>query len=263
MKKYKALTVILIFSGLLLLIVEGCSTLTSAVMGGTKRAISERIEQAVYKKLAPKDQLPPPKTANWNQFMILQAQIVFSYSFSAGGLWIGKTDYKPGEWTRFEWKAEDESPVTLERAFLKKLDSEKEWWRVSWSDEEDTWIYEALLSKEEGSLLRLRARDADGNEGEVPVTGEIVYIPPAEVTEESIKGATVGHENLKTPVGTFSTDHIVYMTATNEGKIEWWITDEVPGGVVKYLFTDDEGKEIWTCVLKEKGTNATTILGAF
>ncbi len=269
MKIIKNIMVLLLIGFVPILIVSGCASLTDVVMGGAaagvERAVSERAEQAVYKRLAPKEQLPPPASPGWGQFMANQAQIVFAYSFSAGGFWLGQVGYKPGEYTKFEWHPEGDSPVTIERAFLKKLDDGKEWWRVSWAEEEDTWIYEALFSPgEDGKLLRLRARDADGNEGEVPVTeGHAIYVPPAELTEESIEGATVEHEKIKTPAGTFEADHVVYLSVTGEGDVEWWITDEVPGGVVKYLISSKEEGVIWSSILKEMGKNATTILGSF
>jgi len=43
-----------------------------------------------------------PASPEWGRFMATQAQIIFSYSFAAGGLWIGETGYKPGEYTKFE-----------------------------------------------------------------------------------------------------------------------------------------------------------------
>ena len=255
-------TVILLFSCV------GCSIvanrLVDGAVSGLGRAASEHAEQAVYRKLAPKEKLPPPSTPGWGQFMSLQAQIVFSYSFSAGGLWLGQTGYEPGEWTKFEIvQADDDTPVILERAFLKKEDNANEWWRVSWSEEDESWIYEALLSPSDGRLLRLRAKDAKGNEGEIPVTGQTIYIPPAEVTEESIEGATVGKENVTVPAGTFNTDHVVYLATTGEGKVEWWITNTVPGGVVKYLLSGKDEGVVWTSNLKAKGEGATTVLGSF
>lgn len=265
MKIYAVLSAVM---SIILIICFGCSTVKDSVMkgasSGISRAVSERAEEAVYKRIASKSSLPAARTPGWNQFMIGQAQVIFAYSFSAGGLWIGPAGYKPGEWTKFEFKAQDDPSVVLEKAFLKRTDDGKEWWRVSWTTEEGTWVYETLIATEEGQLLRLRARDVDGNEGEIPVTGgEVMYMDPIEVTQESIQGATVGKENITTPAGTFSADHVVYMAVTGEGEIEWWITDSVPGGVIKYQLKTKEEGVVWSSTLKEKGTNATTILKSF
>jgi len=269
MKKYERFLAIASIS---LLTVAGCSSVqdslisgaTSGLSRGVGRAVGERAEQSAYTRLAPKTQLPQPKTPGWNQFMALHAQVIFAYSFSAGGFWLGSTDYQPGEWTKFEFKSKDESAVVIERAFLKKIEDGKEWWRVSWAGEGETWIYEALMTTE-GQLLRLRAKDANGNEGEIPVTegSAMIYTPPTELTKESIQGATVGKENVNTPAGVFSADHVKYMAMGSEGEVEFWLTSQVPGGAVKYQINDKKEGVVWTCTLKEKGNNAQTVLKSF
>lgn len=241
----------------------GCSKIKRVA----QTVVERKVEAALFKRVAPRGETPAPSSAGWGQFMVLQAQIVFSYSFSAGGFWLGQTGYKPGELTKFELKAKDEEPILLEKAFLRKLDDGKEWWRVSWSGTDANFVYEALFSAgEDRQLLRLRARDANGNVGEVPVTsGQRVYNEPIELTKESIEGAiTERGVRLDTPAGTFTANHVVYLAAAGaEGQVEWWLTDEVPGGVAKYLLREKTEGVVWTCTLKEKGSNATTILGSY
>ena len=77
-------------------------------------------------------------------------------------------------------------------------------------------------------MLRMRARDPDGNEGEVPVTGQGVYLPPTELTAESLQGATVGKERASVPAERFDADHVVFMAAIGE-QAESWLAPEVPG----------------------------------
>ncbi|MFW6139565.1 MAG: hypothetical protein ACOC7U_10405, partial [Spirochaetota bacterium] len=83
---------------ILALFAVSCSSITDAVIGGAAsgvgRSASERTEQAVYKKTAPKEQLPPSSSPQWNQYMANQAQVVFSYTFSPGGYWLGQKDYQ-------------------------------------------------------------------------------------------------------------------------------------------------------------------------
>jgi hypothetical protein len=253
---------------MLLLLMSACSTVTDAVMGGTERAVGraveERVAQAVYARIAPAGDLPPYGGAQWNIFMVSQAQIIFAYSFSAGGYWVGQNEFEPGDYTVFEWTdQESESPVELEKALLKITDDGQQWWRVSWKDEEESWVYEGLLDPEEERMVRLRAKDPEGNVDEVPVTeDQSVYMAPAEPTSESIQGATVGEERITTPAGTFDTEHVVYSSQTEEGRVHWWITDEVPGGVVKYQATE-ESEELWTSTLIRTGSDATTELDSF
>ncbi len=259
-----AISVMLLLAGM---IFSGCATVTDSLVGGAveglSRAVSERAANAVYSRLAPKEKLPPPATPGWNQFMAIQAQIVFTYSFSPGGLWVSTTGYEPGEYTKFTMEQSDEEPVVIERALLKRTDDGNEWWRVSWSEGEESWVYEGLVNPSDGRLLRLRAKDAEGNEGEVPVSDQTIYSEPSEISEESIEGATVGQESISTPAGTYNTDHVEYMSTTGEGTLDWWITEQVPGGVVKYQLTDAKEGVVWTSTITATGSDATSVLGSF
>ena len=154
-----------------------------------------------------------------------------------------------------------DDPIVMERAYLKEQDVGKQWWRVSWEDSEGSWIWEALIDPDSSEMVRMRARDADGNEGEVPVSGQAVYMAPMELTEESVQGATVGKEKVTVPAGTFQTDHVVYMTG--DGQAEFWLAPQIPGGVVKYLISQKGQGTIWSSDLVDYGKNADTVLNSF
>jgi hypothetical protein len=274
MNKQKSIGWILASILALAVLLSGCSMLGDAVMGGitsgVRKGVSKGVEQEVEKEVAqeaePAQAKRPSTGPQWNQLMIMQSQMAFSYAFSAGGLWAGQKGYKPGEYTKFQWTMEGEDSITMERAYLKELDDGKQWWRVSWEDSEGLWIWEVLIDADEsgtGQMLRMRARDTDGNEGEVPVSGQSVYMPPAELTEESVQGATVGKEKVTVPAGTFQTDHVVFMAATGEGQAEFWLAPQVPGGVVKYLISQKGEGTVWNSDLVEYGKKATTILNSY
>jgi hypothetical protein len=53
------------------------------------------------------------------------------------------------------------------------------------------------------------------------------------------------------------------MAASGEGNMDWWITRQVPGGVVKYQMNDRSEGVVWTSTLIEKGTNAGTQLSSY
>jgi len=256
---------IYVLISIIIIITSGCigvsDPISRGISRGIGRAIGEHAENEAYKRTAPKEKLPPPRSANWGTFMTMQAQVVFTYAFSAGGLWLGQVDYKPGEWTKFTIVTGENESIELERAFLKVDDKGNNWWRMSWVDGEETWIYETLISPQ-GTLLRLRAKDADGNEGEIPVTGQQIYIPPQEVTDESIEGATTGNESLSTPAGVFNCAHVKFLAVYGQGQVEWWLTDEVPGGVAQYQIVDN-GDLLWKSTVMAKGKNADTVLGSY
>jgi hypothetical protein len=268
MKRHAIASSILLISLAVAIAVSGCM-LGDAVMGGissgVSKGVSKGVEQKVEQEVAPQTQpsraKAPPMGPQWNQFMVMQAQMAFAYAFSAGGLWAGQQGYKPGEYTKFKWTMEAEEPIVMGRAYLKELDDGKQWWRVSWEDSEGSWIWEALIDPETSQMVRMRARDADGNEGEVPVSGQAVYMAPQELTEESVQGATVGKEKVTVPAGTFQSDHVVFMTG--EGQAEFWLAPQIPGGVVKYLISQKGEGTVWSSDLVEYGKNANTVLNSY
>jgi hypothetical protein len=272
MRKIKTLSRSIGIALVLVVLLSGCSMLEDAVMGGVSKGASKGVEQEVEKEAAtetgPAQSKAPAMGPQWNQLMITQAQMAFSYAFSAGGLWAGQMDYKPGEFTKFEWTMEGDDPIVIERAYLKELDDGKQWWRVAWEDSEGRWIWEALIDPQaagtgSSEMLRMRARDTDGNEGEVPVTGQTVFMPVAELTKESVQGATVGKEKVDVPAGRFQADHVVYMAATGEGQAEFWLAPQIPGGVVKYQISQKGEGTLWNSDLVEYGKKATTILNSY
>jgi hypothetical protein len=152
----------------------------------------------------------------------------------------------------------------VEKAFLKRTEDGNEWWRMRWSvDDEKTWIYESLIDRERGQLLRLRGQDQEGNVKEIPVEkGTRVYRAPREMTAESIEGATVGTTTVRTRAGSFEADEVHYGAMGAQGDVVFWLNDGIPGGVVKYQISNNQGAQ-WTSTLVDYGSNATTQLESY
>jgi len=123
------------------------------------------------------------------------------------------------------------------------------------------WIYEALLDPEQEEVVRMRARDPDGEVGEVPVTEQTVYRPPRRLTEESLEGATVGTEQIETPAGAFTVRRVEYSGAATGSDVTWFLSDEVPGHVVRYWAVRSGNR--YTSSLLDSGTDATTQLNSY
>ena len=104
----------------------------------------------------------------------------------------------------------------------------------------------ALTFHPKRTPLRLR-RQFPGDEEpvEVPVEEDSYYAPPRRLGEESVEGAKVGTVEVTVPAGTFTAKHIRFGDAAG-GTWEWWLCDEVPGGVVRYASrsqtSSDEGE---------------------
>jgi len=209
--------------------------------------------------------------------MQLYVSSVFSSVFYAGGYSFEyKNAYKPGEWSNWKATGMDEGDE-FQKAFLMKMDDGKEWWQIITNSVRDgkkeEVVLEAMFSAPDESgmrkLLRLRSLfPGDKEPAEVPVQENTAawYHEPIKITEESLKAATKGTESIKTPAGTFSADHIVYRDAYGVG--EWWVTDKVPGGLVKYQVTNsqaeaDKEENKYTVELLGYGDGAKTRLNSF
>lgn len=208
--------------------------------------------------------------------MQMYVSSIFSSVFYAGGYSFEyKNVYKPGEWSKWKATGMDEGDE-FQKAFLKKMDDGKEWWQITTTStregNKEEVVLEALFSAPDEAgmrkLIRLRSLfPGDKEPAEVPVQENTAawYHEPVKITEESLKAATKGTESIKTPAGSFSADHVVYRDAYGIG--EWWVTDKVPGGLVKYQVTNsqaqNEEQEKYIVELAGFGDGAKTRLNSF
>ena len=165
---------------------------------------------------------------------------LFTTLYYFGGYTFATKAYAPGQYT--EWELTNDSKTTIfERAFLEKEANGREWWKVSEAhqDGSDGMAFEALLTpvRRDGTqqIVRMRAMmPGQKSFNEVPLSQESSWRlrPAMRVSSESMEGATLGWEPVKTPAGLFKARHVRY--GLGETHLDWWLCDEVPGGVVKY-----------------------------
>ena len=55
-----------------------------------------------------------------------------------------------------------------------------------------------------------------------------------ELTNESYEGLKVGTASVRVPAGMFTTEHLRGSHPRYGGTVHWYLTDKVPGGLVKY-----------------------------
>ena len=208
--------------------------------------------------------------------MQLYVSSVFNAFFYSGGYYFDYHDYEPGEWSRWKTTGMDEGDE-FEKAFLKEEDDGKEWWQVVVSSvregETEVVTLEALFSAPDEAglrmLLRLRSLfPGDEEPAEIPVQEDTAawYHDPVKLTQESLEAATKGFENITTPAGDFNARHVVYRDV--RGIAEWWLSDKVPGGLVKYMVTEsgveeEEEKGQYTAEIVAFGSDAKTQLQSF
>ena len=217
----------------------------------------------------------------WNtDYAWLWISQLFTVQYLSGATMFEK-DYKPGEWTRWSITTADnegETQVT-ERAFLGKTSDGGEWWRMKTITNyledgkvasADTVALEALFKPEDQQgyfqkLVRMRGKlpgNPDAQEMLVPeqwttwnMRGPFQQKP----TPESIEGATVGVEDVKTPAGSFKAKHVRF--GQGGGTIDWWLDDTAVGGWVKFAALDNEKKPMYTMEMIGKGVGAKSELG--
>lgn len=259
------------------LFLTGCGAALSGALdaagaragAGIGNAIGASVGDQAGKAIAA--QMPAVWTPDMTGFYV---NYLFTMAFHSGSYTFEGTDYEPGEWTR--WRMLDSEaegkPDELERAFLHRRDDGKEWWRVKYISEtdegRDSITVEALFDPQTGEFVRMRGK-MPGEEvaKEMPVEeGTYGYVEPRRLTRESLEGAVVGTETVRVPAGSYSTEHVRYGGMSTE-TYDWWLTDDVPGGMAKYSrhFEDRESEGVdpynWTVELVASGKNAKSELG--
>lgn len=208
----------------------GCSAASSAVdsaAGAAGAEVGEAAGEAIVRTYSP-------------QFRTWYASYVTSLAFASGGYSLAPAtaDYEPGEYTVYRMERTDGETIGQMRKALLFVDDEgNEAWKVKFADAaaRDTTVLEFLFSPDRSELLRLRARYPDEEAGqEVPVQENTYYRQPQRLTEESVEGATVGTETVAVPAGSFEARHVQYGAPGAQGDQNWWLSEEVPGGIVRY-----------------------------
>jgi len=191
-----------------------------------------------------------------------------------------ESNYKPGEWTKWSVTTEENSEETqqTERAFIGKNTDGAEWWRfktiTNYKDGDkaaaDTVTLEALFKPQPNNenlqqLVRMRGKfpgNAEAQELMVPeqwatwnLSGGFGMKP----TKESVDGATIGVEDVKTPAGTFKAKHVRF--GQGGGTLDWWLDETAAGGWVKFSATDNDKKPRYTMEMIAKGVGAKSELG--
>jgi hypothetical protein len=196
-------------------------------------SIGEKVGSAIVRHYTP-------------QFASLYAEVILGYAFHSGMYWIDTVEYNEGEWTKWRSISEgEENYSTMEKAYLKQTDEKKEWWKVKFYDasSDDTVVLEGLFAPNRSQLLRLRGKFPDQEAGEIPVREGIIYNQPTQLTEDSLEGATVGTEEITVPAGTFSVKHLQYKDAVTGSTTDWYLSEKVPGGMVKYSVTSKDSSQ--------------------
>lgn len=252
----------------------GCTSVVNTAVDSTVNRAAERTGEVVGERIGEAAgamivaRFPDTWTTQWTN---LYTGYLFNIAFGAGNYSVTEDAYAPGEYTRWQMLENDEpTGAYIRRAFLARTDEGNEWWHVTYENAEtdEAIILEGLFSPNQEELLRLRGQFPGEEAKEMPVEeGTYGYTQPRTLSPESIEGATVGTETISVPAGSFEAQHVRY--GTPGATLEWWMDDDVPGALVKYLRRADSGSDdaerstpaSWVVELESYGDDAESELG--
>lgn len=238
----------------------GCATLIDSAADAAARRTGQSIGEAAGARIGAAAVGTMPGTFS-PEMTTQYVGHLFHLGFQSGTYTYEERAYEPGEWTR--WIIDGDSDLQMERAFLGRTPDSEEWWRVKYTDRSGDGgeiILEGLFSAGRDELIRLRALMPDDEEPqELPVQEGTHYDAPRRLTAASVEGATVGVESIRVPAGTFNARHVRY--GAGAGTQEWWFTDQVPGGMIRYTIREPDGDEGAIVELSDHGGGATSELG--
>jgi hypothetical protein len=178
------------------------------------------------------------------QAYLAQFYSLYWYSFYIGGFYFDDSSYREGQGTR--WKIttnDDPDALIIDKSLLKDNTDGSRWWKIIYNSGKDQFLYEFLVDKDY-NLLKLRFIDDDGAVQEYSPEPEdleaYTTTEMREISEADYSRWNTGQVTVRTQAGSFKTDHLVYTEAEAQHSFEWWISEDVPGGLVKYLWKSPE-----------------------
>jgi len=175
------------------------------------------------------------------QIYLSQFYSIYWYSFYAGGFYFDDSNYKEGQGT--EWKlssSDDNDELIISKALLIVNDDASRWWKIKYAGGSDEIVYEFLIDGDY-NILKLRFVDADSGEvREYNATPEELEsystADMREISGSDYKDWDKGSVSLKTAAGKFETSHLLFEESAADYTYEWWISDSVPGRMVKFIW---------------------------
>jgi len=181
-------------------------------------------------------------------FQLVFAQVYYVGGFAYLGDWSDLQDGEGALWTyRSIDESGDQEEFRTERARLLTLPDDSVWWYLGWTREEEVWEFEVLLDiAGPRRVIRYYNPETERNEQTVfePGEGEGAY--PPSVYGPNWQDSILGTESVRVGAGTFEADRVgwVYEDPETDEKLsyQWWVSEDAPGGVVKFVWDDGEGR---------------------
>lgn len=246
-----------------MIIISGCSIFEQSV----QTAINSAVDTAVEREMG-------SRMAGYSDVMMYQ--LAYTQTYFVGGYGVNADNFQEGQgstWRVESSDREEEASYTAERALLQRQDGGSTWWylRFDPEGEEDASSaeFEVQLSADQ-QALEMYMQD--------PETGDIRHHQFSHNEEENIE-AEEGEDSLEeygyqtnaiyaesggeyqerseevtVEAGTFQTDVLIYSAEEyNEENEEygdrfeyrWWVTEDVPGHLVKFEYRNLQSDEVF------------------
>lgn len=168
-------------------------------------------------------------------------------------------DLQENESTRWKLETTDGDVMTVSRGLLAST-PDGSWQQLIWESQGDRVLYEFYVDRR-GQVTELRYR--------YPESEQMIYFPGRNETYLSFQDEElrfedsgyefVGNETVQVEAGRFEADH--YRHIEEDGENNFWINEEIPGGMVKYSFSD--GDETLVGELQALGFSLNPELGEY
>jgi len=252
-----------------------CASFVDQAVDKTVGVAADRVGERIGQKVG--DAIAGAILADLEPAMMhIYTTSVFRMLFYHGGYYSDDlSSYEPGQYTKWNAKNVQEGE-NFERVLLRRRDDGSEWWRVESQGKDDSGkevvlVMEALLAAPDAGgtrqIRRMRAKFPDEQEArEIPITednaNQWILTNNRQLTQESLEGLTVNKaEAVTVPAGNFTARHVRVDGYDQQSKIDWYLVESVPGGMVRYTNTvNGEGGDenvTWDIVLVETGSGQT------
>ncbi|MEX0646750.1 MAG: hypothetical protein WEA56_14750 [Balneolaceae bacterium] len=242
---------------LLLLIAAGttsCMTVQEATNRAINRAVGNAVERSVSNMLS-----------GYSNMMLYQ--LAYTQAFHVGGFGIHPELFSEGEGTTWRIDAGDDDEMnsyTTERALLKRNEDGSSWWYLNYQPEGDETLEYEIKMNQNLEPLEMYMRnvntgeidhhifdtaDADGEEAwesekELEEQGyhtSYFFLQDHEEYQQGTEAVRVGNRSYESRV-------LAYSGTEEEEDLQtdfsWWVSEDVPGHLVKYEITNrnDSGR---------------------
>lgn len=204
--------------------------------------------------------------------------VAYQYQFNGfyTGMWsmgwfgFGDANYAPGQgtvWSFIGSGGNSSKPLTFERALLKINADSSQWWRFRLDTDKHSIVYEFLIGPD-SVIQKVRYKDPDngaigefvpGQSPQQPSQGQ----PGMPKSRAEMASYLTGSQPVSVKGGSFTADHYLYSDPYGSGTAEMWISEKVPGYMIKTIFTSKKDNKTATGELVQIESGLTTELSSF